>query len=756
KYVKDSYAKALIAMTADGAPQDGRPSEQQIKSQRRQAQNEREAKEAKCTAECIGSAFIFTDHRIVSPDKVRAPFTVASMEQLFGALKLESFLMDFTFCTNKERLVLGASGPVGLRVKDPFSLPQMRFVPVIFIVADREDEGAQRLFARLYFEMAAKHGITITDGFLDCACFKGACAEVDAFSTRELTSGLKLRKKDEVTGRRRLQDPELQEIIDWVDFSARAPDDLEFHVFWGSILSHMESAEGGHYWGEPAMARYLRKHILGTEGPSIRATWASGLGAAPPGFTTYAPNAIQLPAARLLPANYKRGGVAQLIADAAKALQARAQGGARSSLVGRLAKAPGALTNWPKKKAGGAAEGRSSVETQSQGNSARLDLNAILAHYRGKPATHAHWVRPCSKLLPARDTARAVYATPKYQLAYATQKTAYMQSALPLSLATSAAEIHAACASKETSAYDIMRHMWLRHHCATIYVTTSGVAVDCHEHSVEGGGFSEHQVFIQGLQKRDWLARMARGPETSKSKGSKWHGGRAKQKRSEALKTKLQAPPPPAGPGGPVDQRRKGNFCTRYFTEAQGEKAKGDMFAWLKFALEQTAKAEKERRAAAARESDGVAAREADEVAKAKALSLAEMDKAAKHRQMLENRVDPRLQALGLQRVPADGDGNCKSAAIMHASGLDVFALELRLQIVNAMEDFPGIFEGFHEFDNYQSYLDYMRVPGTAWGDHLTLSAAAFLLTRPIRIVSDAANDACSTYTIEPPPIMSE
>ena len=44
---------------------------------------------------------------------------------------------------------------------------------------------------------------------------------------------------------------------------------------------------------EPEYAEYLEAELLEMSGEFIRASWQTGIGAVPMGFTTYAPNAIE-------------------------------------------------------------------------------------------------------------------------------------------------------------------------------------------------------------------------------------------------------------------------------------------------------------------------------------------------------------------------------------------------------------------------------------------------------------------------------
>lgn len=85
-------------------------------------------------------------------------------------------------------------------------------------------------------------------------------------------------KRDSVTEQPRLRNSELLSVIlDFVQFSATLPSDIQFHTFW-SILTRMASTQAATDFKEPAMAAYLREHILDGKGPHWQASWASGLG----------------------------------------------------------------------------------------------------------------------------------------------------------------------------------------------------------------------------------------------------------------------------------------------------------------------------------------------------------------------------------------------------------------------------------------------------------------------------------------------
>ena len=174
----------------------------------------------------------------------------------------------------------------------------MRFFPFMFMIADAEDEEAHRLCVREYLKACSANDMSVTDGFFDCACFHGAAAERGSHvflhrclqHTKENVRS-EAKKKDDVTGKTRLQNGELiGVIVEWLEFSAWLPSDQEFTAFWKQICHRMESSTAETDFNEPAMARYLKRHIFDLSRPSIiRAHWQYGFGCVPPGYTTYAP-----------------------------------------------------------------------------------------------------------------------------------------------------------------------------------------------------------------------------------------------------------------------------------------------------------------------------------------------------------------------------------------------------------------------------------------------------------------------------------
>ena len=175
---------------------------------------------------------IFGDKAVCRLKKVRIPFAAPSALHVAARLGLSSLLMDFTFKTNQQGLLLGAVGPVGIHVLD--GLPHMRFMPTVFMISEAEDHEAHQTMLEIFLGLPG--GEKYKDAFLDMACLQGAEAQVgDAMYLHRCLQHTKkdikeaASKKDDNTGKVRLQRAELgPRIIQSVEFSAWLPDDLEF------------------------------------------------------------------------------------------------------------------------------------------------------------------------------------------------------------------------------------------------------------------------------------------------------------------------------------------------------------------------------------------------------------------------------------------------------------------------------------------------------------------------------------------------
>ena len=109
-------------------------------------------------------------------------------------------------------------------------------------------------------------------------------------------------------------------------------------------LEHAEKARGD--YNEPDFAAYLKKNIFEINDGVILAAWCSGIGAVPLGFTTYAPNAIEVShrvLKHLLDSCWLHRDVPTLMADVCDSVTSRLAGGKYEMLTQTLKTAPKAF-----------------------------------------------------------------------------------------------------------------------------------------------------------------------------------------------------------------------------------------------------------------------------------------------------------------------------------------------------------------------------------------------------------------------------
>ena len=99
---------------------------------------------------------VFHDDVDIAGGVVRVPFGVPAAIERAKDLDLTGFLMDFTFKTNKNDLVLGVAGPVGL-VTGSDGLPHMRFIPTVFMLSEAEDFRAHQLCYQILRDLRHRH-----------------------------------------------------------------------------------------------------------------------------------------------------------------------------------------------------------------------------------------------------------------------------------------------------------------------------------------------------------------------------------------------------------------------------------------------------------------------------------------------------------------------------------------------------------------------------------------------------------------------
>ena len=85
------------------------------------------------------------------------------------------------------------------------------------------------------------------------------------------------------------------------------------------------------------------------------------------------------------------------------------------------------------------------------------------------------------------------------------EKRLEMDSMMKLALAEMREQVEKACASSKTGTYDILNHIFLRQVYTVLYLTDKGIVRDTHRHYIEGGGFTEHSMFITRLQIKHFL-----------------------------------------------------------------------------------------------------------------------------------------------------------------------------------------------------------------------------------------------------------
>eukprot|EP00439_Symbiodinium_sp_Y106_P015109 s6467_g2.t1 len=112
---------------------------------------------------------VFEEHFICTAERVQLAFELKleGVDAMLKEKQFHSFLMDYTFSTCREGLLLGAIGPVGVQMTR--SGPRMRFFPTHFAVSSKEDANAQRLLFDLFMDKSNELQLSWTDGFFDCS-----------------------------------------------------------------------------------------------------------------------------------------------------------------------------------------------------------------------------------------------------------------------------------------------------------------------------------------------------------------------------------------------------------------------------------------------------------------------------------------------------------------------------------------------------------------------------------------------------------
>ncbi|CAJ1360790.1 unnamed protein product [Effrenium voratum] len=111
-------------------------------------------------------------------------------------------------------------------------------------------------------------------------------------------------------------------------------------------------------------------------------------------------------------------------------------------------------------------------------------------------------------------------------------------------------------------------------------------------------------------------------------------------------------------------------------------------------------------------------------------------------------RLERLLAAHGLAERPVAGDGNCQFRALAdQLYGSEEHHDAIRAQVLEQLRTLPSRYQGFVP-GRFESYLAHMARDG-AWGDHVTLQAAADVLGVRIHVVSDFLEEAYIEVTPE-------
>ena len=594
--------------------------------------------------------------------------------------------------------------------------------------------------------------------------------------------------KDEITGYPRLRRGELLSVfIDFLLWSAFLPSDLEFDTFWREALLRMEAQTIETDWKEPVFAQYLRAHCLQEYAGFLRAPWQCGVDATIPGYTTYAPSAIER-SHRTLKDLLDRGlvsmGLGQLMDECCKILNARVRNGFYASTFPSISEAPAILYK-ARTKATVRDDGDDDDDEDPEMKRV-IDYHYMFEHFEEKGAAGTFLVAPCRRTYLDGRVARLVYVIPKRTLSRATGNPDEMQAMLQLALAPErggAADIKSACASPQGT-YDILFHMKLRRRYVAVFYG-DGFCVDEHKQFIDQGGHSAHALFVLHLNTPAAFSRFPQGPERRTEKGSP-----KKPRRSEALTRMLQAPPSEGNAAAPVGsssgqaaagasssaapdhpvvrnqrgvQQKSASIPTCAFRTVRGVRCakpstKG-LFCTMHDRLSKSDKCVAAIRAfflASAAHRIAPDAVEKWELEVAKKRSLKDDKDAQEKRLIAQTTVYRRLLAKQMSSIDTISNGDCLFDALIATAGLAKTPLQLRGEICDYLESHAALFvESFPGgSEAFDLHVERMRRSGT-WGTTYEITAASHLLLRPIHLITDTELDAHAVTVVEPLQIIS-
>ena len=124
-------------------------------------------------------------------------------------------------------------------------------------------------------------------------------------------------------------------LIDFVQWTASLPSQVEFDAVWSSIISRLEGDACVTDWNEKEMASYIREHILTKTNGMWDAPWRCGVGTTRLGLTSYAVNAIESShrtLKSLLDSGYQKRSMTTVVVEICEALQSRLKQGRYDAL----------------------------------------------------------------------------------------------------------------------------------------------------------------------------------------------------------------------------------------------------------------------------------------------------------------------------------------------------------------------------------------------------------------------------------------
>jgi len=574
--------RILQKMSVDGIPQDQRPSSRQLEARNaylRGAGGRRfdgkfvESMKAFCKDPPKGTR-IWLDESIVDEKTVRIAFSVNALTPKATELQKSGdvfWVMDGTFNTNLQGLVLIGVGPAGIGIER--NLPTMKALPYSFVIASAEDAEACKLAIR---QALFLHNELVPDNDLRSrlkdACVDGSGGFANALQEElprtwihRCLEHVKKNIKDEApkmvdraTGKRRMTDRKelLPHLIDHVNVSSKFGVPQEFSVCWEAVIARLKDPDD---WNEPDEAAYLMENVLyRDEQGLLRAKWESGTGSMPPGFTTYVQNSLESRWRRLkacLPKGSRWQDMAGMVCEVAACFTSWVETKRFDNWVTELEMVSTLLHNKDQMKSQRILEGDAVEEADGKVQKNRLTLESIRAHHEEHGDDGTFIYRDGNFMVERNGTtalAKRVYVFPKYKLGWATDKQSDMRSMLALGTASGPDQILHALGGPP---YSFKRHRYLRENFTAVYVMEEdNHVVDTHIDYIKFVGHTEHTYFIRSLPSVDSFdARAMNASQGTKRVKQKVKRARAKMSTAGKLKIKTPPPPPLVQEAGDVD-----------------------------------------------------------------------------------------------------------------------------------------------------------------------------------------------------------